>query len=354
MKRDVRLEAIGGQGANSAGKILAEAVVIELGWAGNHFSSFGSEKRGSPVRSSVRYRDDGRPVRSASPILKPDVLAIFHESLLDHSVTATEGSHPALGVLVNSALAPRDLLFPAGFKAAQVATVNASAIALERGSGINAVLLGALLKLTPEIGFDVLKTAFARFFSDLKAEVLARNLVAMQEGYRNVRILPYDISQSGAELVRSRLPSLGYENAPLGGVIANPGNSILRDLSHARKGSIPILNHELCIHCGYCDMVCPDFCFSWQKTVLEESTITLPDGDRVRPEQQVGVPHLQGIDYRYCKACQKCIEACPVGALRSGLDTTKNRARSQVDRFQVATTEVGYPVYTDTEVTHES
>ena len=41
----IRMEAIGGQGANSAGKILAEAAVLGMGYTGNHFSSFGSEKR---------------------------------------------------------------------------------------------------------------------------------------------------------------------------------------------------------------------------------------------------------------------------------------------------------------------
>ena len=48
----IRLEAIGGQGANSAGKIIAEAAVLGKGYTGNHFSSFGSEKGGTP-----EYRD---------------------------------------------------------------------------------------------------------------------------------------------------------------------------------------------------------------------------------------------------------------------------------------------------------
>lgn len=41
----VRMESIGGLGAHSAGKILAEAAVLGLGYTGNHFSSFGSEKK---------------------------------------------------------------------------------------------------------------------------------------------------------------------------------------------------------------------------------------------------------------------------------------------------------------------
>ena len=41
----VRMEAIGGQGANSAGKILAEAAALEMGLQASHFSSYGSEKQ---------------------------------------------------------------------------------------------------------------------------------------------------------------------------------------------------------------------------------------------------------------------------------------------------------------------
>jgi pyruvate ferredoxin oxidoreductase gamma subunit len=68
------MEAIGGQGANSAGKVLAEAAVLGMGFTGNHFSSFGSEKRGTPVRSFVRFSPVGKEIRSASSIRHPDLL----------------------------------------------------------------------------------------------------------------------------------------------------------------------------------------------------------------------------------------------------------------------------------------
>jgi len=45
----IRFESIGGLGAHLAGKILAEAVVLRQGLNGAHFSSYGSEKKGTPV-----------------------------------------------------------------------------------------------------------------------------------------------------------------------------------------------------------------------------------------------------------------------------------------------------------------
>lgn len=44
---EIRLESIGGLGANLAGKMLAEAGVLGLGLNGSNFSTYGSEKRNS-------------------------------------------------------------------------------------------------------------------------------------------------------------------------------------------------------------------------------------------------------------------------------------------------------------------
>ena len=47
------MEAIGGFGANLAGQILAKAAVLGAGFYGVNFSSYGTEKRGTPVRSLI-------------------------------------------------------------------------------------------------------------------------------------------------------------------------------------------------------------------------------------------------------------------------------------------------------------
>ncbi|HET9232910.1 MAG TPA: 2-oxoacid:acceptor oxidoreductase family protein, partial [Candidatus Eisenbacteria bacterium] len=51
---ELRFESIGGLGAHAAGQILASAAVLKMGMNGSHFSSYGSEKKGSLVRSFVR------------------------------------------------------------------------------------------------------------------------------------------------------------------------------------------------------------------------------------------------------------------------------------------------------------
>ena len=49
----IRFESVGGLGAHLAGQILAEAGVLRQGLNGAHFSSYGSEKKGTPVKSFV-------------------------------------------------------------------------------------------------------------------------------------------------------------------------------------------------------------------------------------------------------------------------------------------------------------
>ena len=52
---EMRLESIGGLGANLCGKLLGELGAVQLGLNAASFSSYGSEKRGSPVKAFIRY-----------------------------------------------------------------------------------------------------------------------------------------------------------------------------------------------------------------------------------------------------------------------------------------------------------
>ena len=67
----IRFESIGGLGAHLAGKILAGAGVLRQGLNGAHFSSYGSEKKGSPVKSFVRFCPADQELRTSSPIETP-------------------------------------------------------------------------------------------------------------------------------------------------------------------------------------------------------------------------------------------------------------------------------------------
>ena len=84
----IRLESIGGLGAHLAGQLLAEVGVLRLGLNGSHFSSYGSEKKGTPVKSFIRFCDPDRSVRTNSPVERPHLIAVFHEALIGREKVA--------------------------------------------------------------------------------------------------------------------------------------------------------------------------------------------------------------------------------------------------------------------------
>jgi pyruvate ferredoxin oxidoreductase gamma subunit len=84
---ELRFESIGGLGAHAAGQILATAAVLRMGLNGAHFSSYGSEKKGSLIRSFIRLGAPGQLIRTSAPVESPDVIVVFHNALLDHPAT---------------------------------------------------------------------------------------------------------------------------------------------------------------------------------------------------------------------------------------------------------------------------
>jgi pyruvate ferredoxin oxidoreductase gamma subunit len=78
---EIRFESIGGLGANLAGQLLAESLALRQNLNVSQFSSYGSEKKGTPVRSFIRVAEMSKPIRVRLGN-RADVLAVFHEALL--------------------------------------------------------------------------------------------------------------------------------------------------------------------------------------------------------------------------------------------------------------------------------
>jgi len=298
---EIRLESIGGLGANLAGKMLAEAGVVGVGLNGVSFSSYGSEKKGSAVKAHIRFCDMNTNIRDTTPVERPHVVGVFHESL-SKTVNVISGIYEDSTVLVNSTKTPDELKEKMKLKGGTIAVIDAIGISLEEKNRVNMAMLGALFRLCEFLDPEVMKGVIRKSLEKKYPQAVAPALRTFERGYNEVQFQTYALPEGETmpDFVRFDTPVLGYETQPLGGVITNPGNSILKDLSISRAGMMPHFHEDKCIHCASCDNVCPDFCFVWDEQ---------PD-KKGRPQM-----FLQGIDYQYCKGCLKCVQACPTEAL---------------------------------------
>ncbi|WP_261306096.1 2-oxoacid:acceptor oxidoreductase family protein [Paenibacillus andongensis] len=298
---EIRLESIGGLGANLAGKMLAEAGVVGVGLNGVSFSSYGSEKKGSAVKAHIRFCDMDTRIRDTSPVERPHVVGVFHESL-SKTVNVISGIYEDSTVLVNSTKTPDELKEKMKLRGGTIAVIDAIGISLEEKNRVNMAMLGALFRLCDFLDPEVMRGVIRKSLEKKYPLAVAPALRTFDRGYNEVKFQTYALPEGETmpDFVRFDTPVLGFETQSIGGVITNPGNSILKDLSISRAGMMPHFHEDKCIHCASCDNVCPDFCFVWDE---------LPD-KKGRPQM-----FLQGIDYQYCKGCLKCVQACPTEAL---------------------------------------
>jgi pyruvate ferredoxin oxidoreductase gamma subunit len=313
---EIRFESIGGLGAHAAGQVLAAAGVLRMGLNGAHFSSYGSEKKGSLVRSFVRLGPTDRPVRTSAPVETPDAVVVFHAALLRKPLTFA--GLRRFGTLIYDAPAgPPPESLAAVPKTAQVIRIDARGIALQEKSRPNAVLLGTLCAALPLLDPRHVLDALTEEFAGKHPEAVESNARAFRRGGQEFELIE-GVGQADGDLPITRpQPLFGYLTQPVGGIIPSPGNTAWNDLSTSRAGSMPLLDREKCVHCGVCDLVCPDFCLVWG-----------PGEPGGRFERE-----LKGVDYRYCKGCLRCVESCPSGALVKTAETPGLAAEHRVPLF---------------------
>lgn len=317
----IRLESIGGLGANLCGKMLGEMGVKYLDLNSVSFSSYGSEKTGTPVRGYVRYCGKEKEIRIHSPILCPDLLVIFHQALIrDERVWAGCDENTEVIIALENGREESEIAIPVKVKACYI--VRAQKIAMETHSRINVAMLGAMAKV---MGFvelsDVLRicedTLGKKYPSALKG-----NLEGAERGYGEVKLscknpglaegnpsAPNGKGQSGEKRIQDAGKSAGRgekenDDMPIGGINPRYGNTVTADLSPSRQGYIPVYIRERCINCGFCDSTCPDMVFQFAK------------GEYNGREMMVN----KGLDYYHCKGCLRCVDVCPVNALVKGVE----------------------------------
>lgn len=299
---EVRLESIGGLGANLCGKLLGELGAAYLGLNAASFSSYGSEKRGSAVKAYVRFSAPEREILHNSPIEHPHILALFHLALAG-TMPVTAGVRKNCTVVVNTSEAPEKTREILKLSAGKIFCVDALDIAMRTHSRVNMIMLGAIIKASEFIPLDAARDIVRESIGKKYPAMLEKNLAGLEAGYNEVRSQSFIDDGYYKEMEYREAKSLwGYDNAPIGGVNPHIGSTVSNDLSPSREGYIPLFLPEKCIHCGLCDSTCPDMVFQFVRGEYKGKSAMLN----------------RGLDYHHCKGCLRCVEICPTEALVCG------------------------------------
>lgn len=170
------IQGRGGQGAQKAGEILAEAFFREGKYI-QAYATYGGARRGTPVSSFIKV--DDRPIRLRCDVENPDVMICFDASLLTDVLLSKAGNNTI--VLINSGYLPDHFASPGNCK---IVTLDAIAVAQSNQLGriVNTTLVGACAGLLKAPKIDVL----IQVIKEKSPAKVEQNVRACLEGYRLV------------------------------------------------------------------------------------------------------------------------------------------------------------------------
>jgi len=318
---EIRLESIGGLGANLCGKMLGELGALYLKLNSSSFSSYGSEKRGSPVKSHIRWCAPEKFLRLCSPVVEPNILGIFHEALLKNYPLLSDSTEHTC-ILLNTSLSREEAAETYHISHGRLFCIPALDIAMAEKSRVNMVMLGAITAVLGFVPLEMAEELCRNTVGKKYPQLIEANLNGLRRGYAHIKeqrplVCSEDIStakdssspsnQHTSSVSGSLTTSpytWGYKNAPIGGVNPRIGSTVSNDLSASREGYIPLFIKDRCINCGLCDSTCPDYVFQFMPGIYKEK------------ECMVNM----GPDYAHCKGCLRCVEVCPTNALVMALE----------------------------------
>ena len=317
---EIRIESIGGLGANLCGKMMGELGIKYLGLNSASFSSYGSEKTGTPVKAFIRYSSPDKDIRVHSPVTHPHILCIFHQALMQNT-DIFDGCGKDTTIIINTNVSPENIMehyiSHNNIPARKIVCVHAQKIAMETKSRINVVMMGAMANAMGFINLDDMYEICSNTLGKKYPQALKGNLEGIKRGYEEttsvdcgeISACKHNPNIEDGVSQKYQQGTLVYETAPMGGINLNYGNSVVNDLSPSRQGYIPIFIPEKCINCGLCDSTCPDMVFQFEP------------GEYRGREMMVN----KGLDYFHCKGCLRCVSVCPTHALVGDLEENYDR-----------------------------
>jgi pyruvate ferredoxin oxidoreductase gamma subunit len=184
---EIRWHARAGQGAVTAAKLVAETA-LELDRYMQAMPEYGPERMGAPIQAFTRISDD--PIEIHNNIENPSCVVVLDETLLTF-VPVTKGLMEDGAVIVNTCSPPEQLRAALKVEGGQVASVDASGIAMEtlKRDMPNTPMIGALAKVTGLFTLDQVRDHVAKTFGKkFSRDVIDANLAAVTRAYEEVQV----------------------------------------------------------------------------------------------------------------------------------------------------------------------
>ncbi len=174
---EIIIQGRGGQGAQTAGNLLARAFFAEGKYV-QVFATYGGARRGTPVSSFLRVDDS--PIRRRCDIEHPDAILCFDASLLDVKLLERVGEETM--IVVNS-VSPATTFEE--LSAGKMYTIDGLQVSQENGLGgfINSTLLGAFVAVLERPDIETMRSTIAES-SPVKTE---ENVSACMAGFQLMR-----------------------------------------------------------------------------------------------------------------------------------------------------------------------
>ncbi len=178
---EIRWHGRGGQGAITAAKIVANAAFAS-GYKGVVMApTFGTERRGAPVFTSLKISKE--KIYDLSPITTPDMVVVLDHSLLEE-VNVVDGIKENGLVVLNGPKPVSEYHFEGVKVAVSDVTTHGVTAGLPPGI-VNSGIIGAFSKATGLVDIDVLREAITKEFVGKKPELNAK---AAEIAYENTAI----------------------------------------------------------------------------------------------------------------------------------------------------------------------
>lgn len=281
---NVFLSALGGDGANMAGKLLFKIGCKMFGLDGGFDARYGSEKKGTATDVSVRFCEVGTPVRQSGPTRRPNYLVVFHDDLIT-PLDLGRGLHDGAVCIVNTIQPPSEIRKLLRLHSGKIICLDATKIAVQTHSRLNMPLVGVLCH---ELGFP--DEQITKVIADQWPKAAEANLAAYAAAIEHLETETFEADDRFPLTEPTSIYGpIGWRNMLNGGTIdAIKFTTINRDNRIAGRGHVPKFDAAACNSCGICLTVCSDpGGLLWQQGRME------------------------GIDPHFCKGCMRCVEVCP-------------------------------------------